>query len=310
MGKRIDDPAAFGRVAVVMGGAAAERDISLISGRAVLGALQRQGVDAYALDWRDDGLAAMLNRRPARVFNIVHGRGGEDGVLQGALEALGLPYTGSGVLASALSMDKLRTKLCWKGAALPPPAWHVLEKEADLADCAQSLGFPLMVKPSLEGSSFGISRVADAAQLANAWREAARFGCDVFAESWIDGREYTAGVLGGEALPLIRLETPNQFYDFDAKYQADTTRYHCPCGLEEAREKELRRLALDACRLLGVTGWARVDLLLDAQERPWLIEVNTVPGMTDHSLVPMAAQAAGLGFDELCWRILETSLRP
>jgi D-alanine-D-alanine ligase len=310
LSERIENPAAFGRVAVVMGGAAAEREISLISGRAVLAALQRQGVDAYALDWRDEGLAALLANRPDRVFNIVHGRGGEDGVLQGTLEALGLPYTGSGVLASALSMDKLRTKLCWQGAGLPTPAWHVLEKEADLADCARAVGFPLMVKPSLEGSSFGISRVEDASQLASAWREAARFGCDVFAERWIDGREYTAGVLAGEALPLIRLETPNQFYDFDAKYQADTTRYHCPCGLEAGCEAELRALALDACRLLGVAGWARVDLLLDGQERPWLIEVNTVPGMTDHSLVPMAAKAAGFGFDALCWRILETSLRP
>jgi D-alanine-D-alanine ligase len=250
----------------------------------------------------------LLQSKYDRVFNIIHGRGGEDGVLQGALEALDIPYTGSGVLASALAMDKLRTKLCWLGAGLPTPGWMLLENHDGLNRCAEHLGFPLIVKPANEGSSIGMGRAENIEELQQAWRIAAQYDCNVFAEVWVDGKEYTAAVLGGQPLPLIRLETPNAFYDFDAKYRANTTRYHCPCGLDGHKEAELQELAIRACQTLGVKGWGRVDLLVDKENRPWLIEVNTVPGMTDHSLVPMAAKAFGIEFDELVWRILETSL--
>lgn len=310
MSKRVDNPQAFGRVAVLMGGAAAEREISLKSGKAVLQALLNQGVDAVGLDVGARPLEPLLGTGFDRVFNIIHGRGGEDGVLQGALEALGLPYTGSGVLASALAMDKLRTKLCWIGAGLPTPRWMRLHSEADLAACAETLNFPVIVKPAEEGSSIGMSRAENPAELLEAWHRASQYNCAVFAETWVTGAEYTAAVLDGEPLPLIRLETPNTFYDFDAKYRAETTRYHCPCGLPPETESKLRELAVRACATVGVMGWGRVDLLVDGAGEPWLIEVNTVPGMTDHSLVPMAARAAGLDFDALVWRILETSFDP
>jgi D-alanine-D-alanine ligase len=299
----------FGRVAVLMGGAAAEREVSLKSGRAVLEALVAQGVAAEGFDVGSDLLGPL--RDPSqpfdRVFNVLHGRGGEDGVLQGALEALGIPYTGSGVLASALSMDKLRTKLCWQGAGLPTPAWMRIGSAEDLALCEKTLQFPVIIKPAREGSSIGMSRAENFAELQAAWQLASGYNCDVFAESWVTGAEYTGGLLNEQPLPLIRLETPHAFYDFDAKYRAETTRYHCPCGLPEALEKSLQSLVQRACEVVGVCGWGRVDLMLDAQGRPWLIEVNTVPGMTDHSLVPMAAREAGLSFEALVWRILETS---
>lgn len=301
-------PEEFGRVAVVMGGDAAEREVSLTSGRAVLAALQRQGVDAVGIDIRGDLVERLWKQGYDRVFNIIHGRGGEDGVLQGVLESLGIPYTGSGVLASALSMDKLRTKLCWLGSDIPTPRWLVLENEPDLERSAEYLGFPVIVKPAAEGSSIGMSRAENAVELAEAWRAALPYACPVFAEQWIEGAEYTAAVLDNRPLPLIRLETPHAFYDFDAKYRADTTRYLCPSGLAEHTEKAVQELAVRACRSLAVTGWARVDLLIGQSGDPVLIEVNTVPGMTDHSLVPMAAKAAGIEFDELVWRILETSV--
>lgn len=307
MNRTVHSPADFGRVAVLMGGTAAEREVSLKSGKAVLDALLRRGVDATGLDIRGNLFESLHGRGFDRVFNVIHGRGGEDGVAQGALEVLGIPYTGSGVLASALAMDKLRTKLCWLGADIPTPRWMTLTSADDLARCAERLGFPLIVKPASEGSSIGMSRVETLAELQSAWVRASDYGCPVFAESWIVGAEYTASILRDEALPLIRLETPNAFYDFDAKYRANTTRYHCPSGLAPEQEASIQKLALDACRVVGVTGWGRVDLLVDAAGQPWLIEVNTVPGMTDHSLVPMAAKAAGLSFEDLVWRILETS---
>jgi D-alanine-D-alanine ligase len=305
---RITKPEAFGRVAVLMGGAAAEREVSLRSGHAVLQALLLRGVDAVGLDVGANLAEPLLKSKFDRVFNIIHGRGGEDGVLQGALEALNIPYTGSGVLASALAMDKLRTKLCWLGAGLPTPGWMLLEQPEDLERCAVRLGFPLIVKPSNEGSSIGMSRAENLEQLQRAWELAAQYDCQVFAEVWVTGKEYTAAVLDDQPLPLIRLETPHAFYDFDAKYRADTTRYHCPCGLDGNQEAEFQALALKACQTLGVKGWGRVDLLVDDGGRAWLIEVNTVPGMTDHSLVPMAAKADGIEFDELVWRILATSI--
>ncbi len=306
--QHVIDPADFGTVAVVMGGASAEREISLLSGRAVLAALRRRSVDAVGIDVDDRPLPALQAGRFDRVFNIVHGRGGEDGVLQGVLEALGVPYTGSRVLGSALSMDKLRTKMCWKSAGIPTPAWRILRSDEDVLSCAEALGFPVIVKPALEGSSIGISRANGVDELKIARCDAARYRCDVFAEAWVSGEEYTVAILDEKPLPMIRLETPNIFYDYDAKYCADTTCYHCPCGLTEKMEEQLQVLALNAYRTLDASGWGRVDLFLDAEQQPWLIEANTVPGMTDHSLVPMAAKAAGIDFDELVWRILETSI--
>lgn len=307
--RKVTDPKEFGRVAVLMGGAAAEREVSLRSGAAVLAALQRSGVDAVGLDVEACLIEPLLQEKFDRVFNIIHGRGGEDGLLQGALEVLRIPYTGSRVLASALGMDKLRTKLCWLASGMPTPRWQLLESEEDLRHCAREIGFPVIVKPAKEGSSIGMSRAENFDELKEAWLLASQYNCDVFAEQWIVGREYTASMLQGDALPLIRLETPHAFYDFDAKYRSESTKYHCPCGLDQEEESQLKSLALKACQVVGADGWARVDLLVDAQSRPWLIEVNTVPGMTDHSLVPMAAKAAGIGFDELVWQILETSMR-
>jgi D-alanine-D-alanine ligase len=310
MSRQVKDPGEFGRVAVLMGGSAAEREVSLKSGRAVLEALLNKGVNAVGLDVGRQMTQPLTEDGKGydRVFNIIHGRGGEDGVLQGALETLGIPYTGSGVLASALSMDKLRTKLCWMGAGLPTPRWMRIRSEEDLVVCEETLGFPVIIKPAQEGSSIGMSRADDREQLKEAWRTASLYNCDVFAESWVVGNEYTAAILNGKPLPLIRLETPHTFYDFDAKYRAETTQYHCPCGLLPEQEQRFQRLAAEACEMGGVYGWARVDLMVDHDGKPWLIEVNTVPGMTDHSLVPMAARQAGISFDDLVWQILETSL--
>ncbi|NOQ64127.1 MAG: D-alanine--D-alanine ligase [Methyloprofundus sp.] len=307
--KQIIQAEAFGRVAVLMGGSAAEREISLNSGHAVHQALLANKVNAIAVDVTTNALEALENTSFDRVFNIIHGRGGEDGVLQAVLDSLKLPYTGSDVLASALSMDKLRTKLCWKGAGLSTPNWVLIQTESDIEQCSAELGFPVIVKPALEGSSLGMSRAENKAELLTAWQMAAKYQCDVYAESWVQGQEYTVGILGAEALPVIRLETPHVFYDFDAKYRADTTQYHCPAGLTEKREQELANLALKACKVVGVTGWGRVDLFIDRQGQAQLIEVNTVPGMTDHSLVPMAAKQIGVSFEELVWRILETSFK-
>ncbi|EGV19579.1 D-alanine--D-alanine ligase [Thiocapsa marina] len=305
--EKIQARARFGKVAVLLGGRAAEREISLKSGSAVLAALLRQGIDAHALDPDERVLEHLRTGGFDRAFIILHGRGGEDGQIQGALETIGMPYTGSGVLGSALGMDKYRCKLAWTGCGLPTAASVLLRTDADLA-VAEALGFPLMIKPVHEGSSIGMARVEDMASLADAWRAARGYDALVLAERWIHGAEYTCAVLRGEALPMIRLETPHAFYDFEAKYRADSTRYHCPCGLPEAEESRLQRLALDAFEATGASGWGRVDLMVDASEEPFLLEINTVPGMTDHSLVPMAARVAGLDFDTLVLGILETSL--
>jgi len=300
----------FGKVALLLGGQSAEREISLRSGGAVLAALVRQGVDAQALDpTRPDALEQLRHGGFARVCIMLHGRGGEDGRIQGVLDTLGLPYTGSGVLGSALGMDKYRCKLLWQGRGLPTADFVLLQDKSDLAR-AQALGFPLMIKPVREGSSLGMARVDDPQALVTAWHAATQYDALVLAERWLEGPEYTCALLNGEALPMIRLETPRTFYDYEAKYLADTTRYICPCGLDTAEESRLRAMCLEAFEAIGAAGWGRVDLMLDGDGRPHLLEVNTVPGMTDHSLVPMAARVHDLDFDTLVWRILETSLGP
>ncbi len=301
-------PEKFGRVAVLMGGDAAERPVSLKSGAAVYDALKRKGVDAIAIDVTDSVINALAEIKVDRVFNIIHGRGGEDGVLQAVLQVMGIPYTGSGVLASALTMDKLRTKLCWQGYGLVTPQWFLLQSENDLDACIEKLGFPVIVKPAQEGSSIGMSKANSRDELHRALQDALAYRCDVYAESWVTGKEYTVALLNGEALPVIRLETPNAFYDYEAKYNATTTQYHCPSGLNEQQETFLKALAVKSSKVLGVEGWARVDVFIDEAGQYQLIEINTVPGMTDHSLVPMAAKQAGIDFDDLVWRVLETSL--
>ncbi len=303
------DRQAFGRVAVLMGGWSAEREVSLKSGGAVLEALRGHGIDALAVDVQSgEALLELLEAGVDRAFIALHGRGGEDGSVQGALEVLGIPYTGSGVLASALAMDKLRCKQFFDGVSLPTPPFMVMDAEADHEFIAASLGLPLMVKPALEGSSIGLSRVEHVGELADAWQAAARYPGPVLAEKWIEGEEYTVAILGEEALPVIRVETPHAFYDYSAKYEADSTQYHCPAGLAAAEEQQMQRLALAAFRAVGGTGWGRVDLMRDSDGVDWIIEINTVPGMTDHSLVPMAARARGMAFDELVLAILRQTL--
>ncbi|WP_163560215.1 D-alanine--D-alanine ligase [Halomonas sp. NO4] len=299
---------AYGRVAVLYGGHSAEREVSLKSGAAVLAALERQGVDAIGYDPADGGLAGLEVLAPDRVFIALHGRGGEDGTLQGALELLGLPYTGSGVLASALGMDKQRTKLVWEALGLPTPAGRILAANADWEAVVAELGLPLIVKPVHEGSTLGISIVDSGAALEAAYHEAARFDAQVMAERFIAGEEYTVSLLGDAILPAIRVEVPGGFYDYEAKYLADDTRYHLPCGLAADAEAALGALCRDAFAAIGGEGWGRVDVMRDAEGCFWLLEVNTVPGMTDHSLVPQAAAHSGLDFDALVLRILDTTL--
>jgi D-alanine-D-alanine ligase len=304
---RAADAREFGRVAVLMGGDSTEREISLLSGNAVLAGLKRRAVDAHAFDPREQALPALLSERFDRVWIALHGPGGEDGTLQGALEYLGVPYTGSGVMGSAIGMDKLRTKRLAHAVGVATADYVVLRGQQDFELALDRLGLPMIVKPATQGSSVGMSKVETAGDLPAAYEAAARIESSVFAEGWISGREYTVAVLQGQALPAIRIETPRTFYDYEAKYFRDDTRYFCPCGLSVPAEQHLANLAVAAFDAVGAGGWGRADFMMDTTGRPLLLEVNTIPGMTDHSLVPMAARAAGIDFDELAWRVLETS---
>jgi D-alanine-D-alanine ligase len=305
--RRIHDPAGFGRVAVLFGGDSSEREISLLSGNAVLEALKRRGVDAHAFDPRDESLAELLAGGFERVWIALHGPGGEDGTLQGALEYLGIPYTGSGVMGSAIGMDKLRTKRLALAAGVPTADCVVLRGAEDFVTALERLKLPLIVKPATQGSSVGMSKVERAEDLPAAFAVAAQLETLVFAEPWIPGKEYTVAILQDQALPSIRIETPKTFYDYEAKYFRDDTRYYCPSGLAAGAEAHMAALALAAFAAVGASGWGRADFMLDAQAKPLLLEINTIPGMTSHSLVPMAARAIGVDFDELVWRVLETS---
>ena len=301
--------AEFGRVALLLGGDSAEREISVLTGEAVLGALRARGVDIEPVDASGAALVgALLGGGYDRVFNALHGPGGEDGVVAGLLEILGLPYTGSGQSALAVSMDKHVSKRVFAHAGLPTPDWRMVRDVLDAERSANDLGYPVGFKPNTQGSSMGISRVDEASGVAAAFSSAARYDENVMVEAWIEGAEYTASMLQGEMLPVIRIVPPDgQFYDFHTKYESEETRYLCPSGLDPDREAEINQMAELAIRELNVTGWARVDLMLDGSEAFSVLEVNTVPGMTSHSLVPMAAARADISFDELCWRVLETS---
>lgn len=297
----------FGKVAVLMGGWAAERSVSLKSGQAVLEGLLEQGVDAYKVDADRNVINVLREEKFDCVFNILHGRGGEDGEIQGALEISQIPYTGCGVMASAISMDKLMTKRLWSGANLPTPAFEILTEQSDFDAVVSKLGLPLIIKPAQEGSSIGMTKVTQAEQLKPAYEKAAEFDNTVFAEQWVSGKEFTVSILGDQVLPAIQIVAKTDFYDFDAKYESNETEYHCPCNLEEKEEVELKILSKKSFEMLGGKGWGRVDLMQDAEGKFWLIEVNTTPGMTDHSLVPMAAKQHGLSFPELTVEILKTT---
>jgi D-alanine-D-alanine ligase len=300
-------PGTFGKVAVLFGGRSAEREVSLKSGAAVLAALQNSGVDAHAFDPAVLDLQALRDEGFDRAFIMLHGRYGEDGTVQGALELLGIPYTGSGVLASALAMDKWRTKLVWQAAGLPIPRYELLTAASDFEAVAQRLGLPLFVKPANEGSSVGITKVKQVGDLRAAYEEAAKHDTLVLVEEFIGGGEYTVALLGRQALPVIRIEPASEFYDYEAKYLRDDTRYLCPTGLAPEQEAEMQHLAQRAFALIGGRGWGRVDFLMDEAGHPYLLEVNTAPGMTGHSLVPMASRQAGMSFEQLVLNILELS---
>lgn len=312
-GVRVSDPAVFGRVCVLMGGWSAEREVSLWSGRAVLDALRGRGVDAHGVDPDRERLFGLQREGFDRAFNVMHGTVGEDGTLQAVLDLIGLRCTGSGVLASALAMDKLRSKRMWRAEGLPTPDYHLADSAADLRSAAEALGYPFIVKPSDEGSSVGVTKVKEPGQIAAAFALARGDGAHtVMAERFIScgagNPEFTCAILGRNALPTIRIEPDGEFYDYRAKYLSDETRYVCPSGLSAAVEGRVRALCLRAFDLLGARGWGRIDFLMDAGGEPWLLEANLVPGMTSHSLMPMAARAVGIGFDELVWRILEETL--
>lgn len=301
------DPRRFGHVALVIGGDSAEREVSLRGGRAVTAALEALDIQFSVVDGPRRLLEQVAAGHFDRVFNLLHGRGGEDGALQGALRLYGVPVTGSGVLASALSMDKLQSKRIWRACDLPTPDWQTARSRDDADAILSALEPPFFVKPAREGSSIGMTRVESGGGLADAIEKALAFDDTVLVERLIEGTEYTAAILQEKVLPLIRLETPREFYDYEAKYESGDTHYHCPCGLDAGTESTLAELCLNAFSVLGTSGWGRVDLMVDGDGQPWLLEVNTTPGMTDHSLMPMAAAAAGIDFEELVWRILTTS---
>ena len=293
-----------GRVAVLMGGRSAEREVSLMSGTGVLEALRAKSVDAHGFDPAERDLGELKREGFARCFIALHG--GEDGTVQGALEVMGIPYTGSGVLGSAVALDKWRAKMIWLAGGLPTPRYRILQANDDWDAVAADLGLPLIVKPANEGSTLGLTKVTAVAQLPAAYELAAKKYRDVaLAECFVDGPEYTAGILGETVLPLIRIEAPQGNYDYQHKYFSDDTKYLCPCGLAPEQEAKLKALSLEAFRLLGCSGWGRVDLMLDEAGEPWLLEVNTSPGMTGHSLVPIAARAVGMSYEDLCLKILE-----
>ena len=293
------------RVLVLMGGLSAEREVSLVSGRECAAALRTKGYEVVEHDFRSlEGLVAALDPKPDAVFNALHGRYAEDGTIQGVLELMGIPYTGSGVMASAVGMDKWRTKLLWQAAGLTIPEYAMLTADSDFAEVEEELGLPLFVKPACEGSSIGVSKVKRSGDLAAAYAEAAKHDPLVIAERGILGGEYTVAILGDEALPIIKIEPATEFYDYEAKYNRDDTKYRCPCGLPAEREAQIRRQALEAFRVLGGRGWGRVDFLMDEEGKAYFLEVNTAPGMTDHSLVPMAARVAGISYEALVMRVL------
>lgn len=296
----------FGKVAVLFGGRSGEREVSLKSGSAVLAALQRQGVDAHAFDPATQELSAL--KAYDRAFIALHGRFGEDGTIQGALELMDIPYTGSGVMASALGMDKWRTKLLWTAAGVTTPNYVLMDDSSHVENVVTALGLPLFVKPANEGSSIGVSKVKQAGDLAAAYTLAKQSDPLVIAEQFVGGGEYTVGILGDTALPIVRIVPKNEYYDYEAKYLRDDTEYLCPCGLSAEQEKQIQAEALQAFKVLGCKGWGRVDFLMDEAGKHYFLEVNTSPGMTDHSLVPMAAKAAGMDFDALVVRILQQTL--
>jgi len=304
----INDAAEFGRVAVMLGGDSSEREVSLDSGKAVLAALQSRGIDAHGWDPAERSLAEFSGEGFDRVWIALHGPGGEDGALQGALQWTNTPYTGSGVMASALAMDKIRSKQLFTQSGIDTPDYVIVMKPGDARLAADELGFPLVIKPSGQGSSVGMSKVFAADELSAAVELALSFGAPALAERCIVGTESTVAVLQGQALSSIRIETPRVFYDYRAKYESDNTKYHCP-GTDDAElESRFHDMAIASFAVLGCTGWGRVDFMTGSDGAPQVLEVNTVPGMTSHSLVPMAAKVAGIDFAELCWRVLETSV--
>ena len=297
----------FGKVAVLMGGRSGEREISLRSGNAVLAALINAGVDAHGIDVDEHIFNRLQDEKFKHAFIALHGRGGEDGCIQGGLEMIGLPYTGSGVMASSICMDKIMTKKIWLTMGIPTPRFSEIHDSTKFKDVANHLGLPFIVKPSCEGSSLGIAKITSEAEFVAACLKAHAFSGELMAEEWVEGSEYTVSVLDDEALPVIQLQTPHDFYDFEAKYKSNDTQYLLPCGLEEMAEVQLQVQALQAFRATNATSWGRVDVMLDDQGKSWFLEVNTVPGMTDHSLVPMAAKHIGVDFQQLVLRILAAS---